>query len=100
MIQALSKLKQLGSDSSDNEKEIVELLGKLNELCSSKGSENAAIATRNGGLELLISILPKLRKSGSHQGLDSALNTLASLISGRNSNFTICCDFLLHLINY
>ncbi|KAL3515248.1 hypothetical protein ACH5RR_022150 [Cinchona calisaya] len=86
VIQALTRLKELGSDSSDNEKEVVELLGNLNDLCSSKGSENAAIAAKNGGLELVISILPKLQKNGAHpESLRSALNTLASLISDLQS---------------
>ncbi|XP_027160152.1 armadillo repeat-containing protein 6 [Coffea eugenioides] len=88
VVQALSRLKGLSSDSSDSENEIMELLGNLNELCSSKGSGNAAIATKNGGVELVISILPKLKKSGPHRVLDLALSTLTSLIHDLQSTET------------
>ncbi|XP_027105897.1 uncharacterized protein [Coffea arabica] len=88
VVQALSRLKGLSSDSSDSENEIMELLGNLNELCSSKGSGNAAIATKNGGVELVTSVLPKLKKSGPHRGLDLALSTLTSLIHDLQSTET------------
>ncbi|CAI9104377.1 OLC1v1003035C1 [Oldenlandia corymbosa var. corymbosa] len=81
VIQTLTGLKRLSSGgellTSD---EIVELLERLSELCGSKGSGNAAIAAKNGGLELVISTLPKLPRNGSHRSLDLALNTLVSLL--------------------
>lgn len=85
MIQALNRLRELSSDSSDDEtslNEIAELLERLNELCSLEGSGNAAIAVKNGAVELVISILQKLRTSSCDRGLVSALTTLASLLYG------------------
>ncbi|KAM4088900.1 hypothetical protein ACB094_07G107900 [Castanea mollissima] len=72
VIQCLHRLKQLGSDLD----EMVELLDKLAELCGVEGSGNAAIATKNGGVELVCS---KIR-SGGEQVLASALKALASLL--------------------
>ncbi|XP_075672877.1 uncharacterized protein LOC142642414 [Castanea sativa] len=72
VIQCLDRLKQLGSDLD----EMVELLDKLAELCGVEGSGNAAIATKNGGVELVCS---KIR-SGGEQVLASALKALASLL--------------------
>ncbi|KAL4615510.1 hypothetical protein ACB092_07G130800 [Castanea dentata] len=72
VIQCLHRLKQLGSDLD----EMVELLDKLAELCGVEGSGNAAIATKNGGVELVCS---KIR-SGGERVLASALKALASLL--------------------
>ncbi|KAK9988282.1 hypothetical protein SO802_028521 [Lithocarpus litseifolius] len=81
VIQCLDRLKQLGSDLEDQigQKyldEMVELLDKLAELCGVEGSGNAAIATKNGGVELVCS---KIR-SGWERVLASALKALASLL--------------------
>lgn len=78
VIQCLHRLKQLGSDLD----EMVELLDKLAELCGVEGSGNAAIATKNGGVELVCS---KIR-SGGEQVLASALKALASLLHGITVN--------------
>lgn len=83
VIQSLNRLKQLISDYSDVEtslNEIVESLDRLNELCGLKGSGNAAIATKNGAVELVISILQKLKASNSDRGIALALSALASLL--------------------
>lgn len=86
VIQCVDRLKQLDSDLKDQISkkyldEIVELLEKLTELCGVQGSGNVAIATRNGGVELLCSICSKIR-NGCEQVLVSALKTLASLLLG------------------
>ncbi|KAK6776163.1 hypothetical protein RDI58_027164 [Solanum bulbocastanum] len=82
VIQSLEKLKELdrdwklgGGDETDV-KEIIEWLDKLNDACNVDGSGNAAIATRNGAIELVSSICSKL---GS-EGLVSTLKTLVSLL--------------------
>lgn len=85
MIQSLDRLKQLNSNWTDrigkDGDEVIDLLDKLTELCSAEGSGNAAIGTRNGGIELVCSVCSKLR-GGSDQGLVSGLKTLASLLHG------------------
>ena len=91
VIQSLDRLKQLNSDWTDrigdlkDEEEMVVLLDKLTDLCSIEGSGNAAIATRNGGVELVCSVCLKLR-SECDQGLVSALKALASLLHGITVN--------------
>lgn len=87
VIQCLDRLKQLGSDLVDqigqkDLDEMVELLDKLAELCGVEGSGNAAIATKNGGVELVCS---KIR-SGWERVLASALKALASLLHGITVN--------------
>lgn len=79
VIQCLDRLKQIGQKDLD---EMVELLDKLAELCGVEGSGNAAIATKNGGVELVCS---KIR-SGSERVLASALKALASLLHGITVN--------------
>lgn len=86
VIQSLDALKHLDSDLNDeiskrDLNELLEFLDKLTELCGDQGSGNAAIATRNGGVELLCSICSKIR-SGWEQLLISALKALASLLHG------------------
>lgn len=62
LIQILDKLKDVASSVSNTSKdnaeveEIVELLDKFYGLCSVEGTENATIASRNGGVELLTRI--------------------------------------------
>ncbi|KAF5957570.1 hypothetical protein HYC85_004795 [Camellia sinensis] len=80
VIQSLDRLKQLNSDSTDrigdqnDVDEVIVLLDKLADLCSIEGSGNAAIAMKNGGLELL--------RGGSDRGLVSAFEAIASLLHG------------------
>lgn len=88
VLQCLDKLKQLEDDSckdqpgfDKNLEEMGELFDKLTELCGAQGSGNAAIATRNGGLELVCSICSKIR-IGSERALASALKAMAALLHG------------------
>lgn len=87
VIQTIERLKQLDlelASSVENDgvlKEIVELLDRLNDSCTDKGSGNVAIATRNGGVQLVCSVLLKL-PSACNQGVISSLKTLASLLHG------------------
>lgn len=60
---------------------IVEFLDELTVLCGDKGSGNAAIATKNGAVELVISVCAKLHDE-RHPGLASGLSALASVIHG------------------
>ncbi|MCD7470491.1 hypothetical protein HAX54_010406 [Datura stramonium] len=85
VIQSLERLKELDRDwkqggwDENDVKEIVEWLAKLNDVCNVDGSGNAAIASKNGAIELVCSICGKLG-SGFNQGLVSALKTLVSMI--------------------
>lgn len=89
VMKSLGRLKQLNCDWTDrigdqkDVDEMVALLDKLGDLCSTEGSGNAAIATRNGGVELVCSVASKLR-GGCDPGLVLALKTLASLLHGMN----------------
>ncbi|KAJ7946029.1 Armadillo repeat-containing protein 6 [Quillaja saponaria] len=84
VIQCLDRLKQLDSGLEEQIRdkdldEMVELFDRLTELCSAEGSGNAAIATKNGGMELVCSICSKI-PSGSDRALVAALKTMASLL--------------------
>lgn len=99
VIECLHKLEKFKFDSScDNRKiksdceleEVIGLLNELTELCCVEGSGNAAIATRNGGLELVCEICSRVP---SGRGQISCLNGLPSLLHDlqcteifRNSN--------------
>ncbi|KAB1207123.1 Armadillo repeat-containing protein 6 [Morella rubra] len=92
IIQSLDTLKRFDADFEDQigEKgldEMGELVEKLTELCGVPGSGNAAIATRNGGVELLCSMCSKVR-NGRERFLISALKTLASLLHDLKSTET------------
>lgn len=87
VIQCLDRLKQLDPDTKDridqnDLDEVVELLDKLAELCGVEGSGNAAIATKNGGVELVCSVCLKIPTSGCERVFASALKTLALLLHG------------------
>ncbi|KAL0356793.1 UNVERIFIED_CONTAM: hypothetical protein Scaly_1365000 [Sesamum calycinum] len=64
--------------------ETVELLDELSVLCSDKASGNAAIATKNGAVALVISICSKLRGGG----FASALNAMAAVVHDLQSSET------------
>ena len=82
MIQSLDRLKQLDSDWVGFG-EMVEVFDKLTELCSIEGSDNAAIATRNGGVEVACSVCSKIRVGCEGDSvLVSGLTTMASLLHG------------------
>lgn len=98
VIQSLDRLKQLSSDEDETSlNEIVEFLDSLNDLCGLKGSGNAAIATKNGAVELVISILRKLKSSNSDRGIVLALSTLASLLYGMGLIHWYFCVSTIHL---
>ncbi|GLT55817.1 hypothetical protein SLA2020_289050 [Shorea laevis] len=82
-IQCLDRLKQL-NDSNDrfcNEDldEMERLFDRLMELCGTKESQNAAIVTKNGGVELACSICAKI--PSGNQVLVSCLRTMALLLN-------------------
>ncbi|KAG1342237.1 armadillo repeat-containing protein 6 [Cocos nucifera] len=67
--------------------ELVVLLDKLYGLCSVEGSDNASIATRNGGVELLTSVCSLLHVK-FEMPLVSALKALSSLLHDIQSTET------------
>ncbi|KAL6270314.1 hypothetical protein ACE6H2_027225 [Prunus campanulata] len=80
VIHCLDRLNQLNAGPSNQiDDETVELLNKLTELCNSEGSGNAAIASRNGGVEIICSICSKVPKGCEH-AIVSALKALAFLL--------------------
>ncbi|KAI8554419.1 hypothetical protein RHMOL_Rhmol05G0097600 [Rhododendron molle] len=93
VIRSLDRLKQLDSDWTEriadrkDVDEVVDLLDELTELCLMEGSGNAAIGTRNGGIELVCSVCFKHR-GGFDRVLGSGLKALASLIHDVQSGDT------------
>ncbi|CAL0318605.1 unnamed protein product [Lupinus luteus] len=90
VIQSLDKLKQIDGESEvlirgEVLDEVVKLFNKLNELCAAQGSgnvnANAAIATKNGAVELVCSLCSKI-VSGSEVALVSSLNAMGLLLHG------------------
>lgn len=85
VIESLERLKELdrdwkqGGGNENDVKEIVEWLDKFNDVCNVDGLGNAAIASKNGAVELVCSLCGKLGSRFS-QGLVSALKTLVSLL--------------------
>ncbi|KAK9096689.1 hypothetical protein Sjap_022186 [Stephania japonica] len=88
VIQCLDRLKEFDSKlgsretpstSGEDFEEIADILDRLWSLCSVEGSGNASIATRNGGLDLLISICFKIDPQCG-RALDSGLKAMSSLI--------------------
>lgn len=87
VIQSLDRIKQLQSSDWTDKAVLDEarcLLDHLTELSRIEGSGNAAIATRNGGVELMCSVCSKLRDIGRESALVSALNALAAFLHGMN----------------
>ncbi|KAI4298431.1 hypothetical protein L6164_031992 [Bauhinia variegata] len=92
IIQCLNGLKQLDSEFEDQIRDknldgIVELFVKLIELCGAEGSGNAAIATKNGGVELVCSICSRI-PNGYELVVVSALKTMSSLLHDLQSTGT------------
>ena len=69
------------ADTTVDLDELVLLIDKLYDLCSVEGSDNASIATRNGGVELLTSICSLLHVK-FEMPLVSALKAMSSLLHG------------------
>ncbi|TXG64381.1 hypothetical protein EZV62_011375 [Acer yangbiense] len=86
LIQSLERLKQLDLNSKDrigdeDLNEVVGLFDKIIELCGSNGSGNAAIATKNGGVELVCSVCCKIRiRTQSNSALVSSLKTMSLFV--------------------
>lgn len=95
VIHCLDRLKELESISKDricgdSVDEMAGLFGKVVELCSIEGSGSAAIAVKNGGVELVCSICSKI-PMGSKQVLVSALKTLALFLYGMDILIQLFC---------
>ena len=74
---------------------MAELLDKLYGLCSVDGSDNATIATRNGGVELLTRICSSLNVK--IEGLlVSALKALSSILVGMPLVFEFWLVFMFY----
>lgn len=86
VIHSLDRLKKLNSDTKDqfsdkDLEEVAGLLDKLHDLCSAEGLGNVAIAARNGGVELVCSVFPKLH-CDCERSLVLALRMMALLLHG------------------
>ncbi|KAK9166865.1 hypothetical protein Scep_002056 [Stephania cephalantha] len=88
VIQCLDRLKEFDSKlgsrespstSGEDFEEIANILDRLWSLCSVEESGNASIATRNGGLDLVISICSTIDPQCG-RALDSVLKAMSSLI--------------------
>ncbi|KAJ1393701.1 hypothetical protein SESBI_34734 [Sesbania bispinosa] len=91
VIECLERLRRLESEAEVLD-ELVEVFDKLNELCGAENANanaNAAIATKNGGVELACSLCTKIpRGTGSDLALLSTLNATASLLHDVQSTGT------------
>lgn len=88
VLQAVDALKEIlatGLPHKSSLGEVVRLLDRLTDLCSSggggSGHENASIAVRNGAVELLCSVCSSL-ESAEENALASALKALSSVLCG------------------
>ncbi|KAK4848938.1 hypothetical protein QYF36_019003 [Acer negundo] len=94
LIQSIERLKQLDLNSKDrigdeDLNEVVGLFDKIIELCGSDGSGNAAIATKNGGVELVCSVCCKIRiRTQSNSALVSGLKAMALFVHDVQSTET------------
>ncbi|WJX10445.1 hypothetical protein P8452_01168 [Trifolium repens] len=87
VIECLEKLKRLESEE-DALDEIAEVFDRLYELCGGDdGNVNAAIAAKNGGVELVCDVCSKI-SSGNGSQLVSGLNAMASLLHDVQSTGT------------
>ena len=85
VVRVLDELKASHSTSGGSEQDLDRLVSLLNELhglcCSDEGSENAAIAVRNGVAEALVALCASTRVQ-QERLLVSALKTLSSVLRG------------------
>ena len=86
VLRCLDGLKQLsgGIEVEEDWDSMEELLERLAELCGEEGSGNAAIATRNGAVELVCCLCSKIRVE-RRKVLVSALKAMAVLLHGKAS---------------
>ena len=71
--------------------EAVELLDELSVLCGDKESGNAAIAAKNGAVELIICVCAKLRDE-YRQGLASVIHGIE--LNYNEIQFQVVCNFM------
>ncbi|KAK9056683.1 hypothetical protein SSX86_024045 [Deinandra increscens subsp. villosa] len=91
VIQSLDRVKQLQNSDWTDEAVVDEVLGLLDNLIAlsrAEGSANAAIAARNGGVELMCSVCSKLSGGGGDSALVSALDALAAFLHDLQSTET------------
>nr|XP_043621206.1 armadillo repeat-containing protein 6 [Erigeron canadensis] len=90
VIQSLDKIKHLTGSDWTNETVLhdgVCLLDSLSGLCcGNEGSENAAIGSKNGGVELMCGVCLKMK--GCDEGVVSVLNVLAAFLYDLQSTET------------
>ncbi|PKI39269.1 armadillo repeat-containing protein 6 isoform X1 [Punica granatum] len=107
IIQCLERLKQLDRDCKNQmdegvHDELVESLDKLTHLCSESDLGNAAIATRNGGVEVVCSVCSKIPEN-CDKVLVSSLRALGPLLHDTQSQelFKNCGGprILLHILD-
>lgn len=85
MVRVLDELKASHSASGGLGQDLDGLVSLIDELrglcCSGDGTENAAIAVRNGGVEALVALCASARVA-QERLLGSALKALSSLLRG------------------
>ncbi|CAA7395814.1 unnamed protein product [Spirodela intermedia] len=98
VLQAVDALKEMlasGLPQKSNMGEVVRLLDRLSDLCSSggggSGHENASIAVRNGAVELLCSACSSL-ENAEENALVSALKALSCVICDIRSTEIFQCN--------
>lgn len=79
VIQSLERLSVIYNSQNEtiNLEEMIEQLNKLYDLCSTEGSQSVSIATKNGGIRLLVMICSSVK---SERALISAFKTLSAII--------------------
>ncbi|GMH16226.1 hypothetical protein Nepgr_018067 [Nepenthes gracilis] len=83
VMRLLDKIKHFESNFNCDARDLEELaasLHQLSNLCSADNSENANIAAKNRGVELVTSVFSKVSPCGNNQVTVSALKALASLL--------------------
>ncbi|XP_071726178.1 uncharacterized protein [Rutidosis leptorrhynchoides] len=93
VIESIHRIKQLQDSNWTDESVVNEAIGLFDNLnaisrVDGSGSGNAAVATRNGGVELMCSVCEKLSITGRDTALVSALNTLAAFLHDLQSRET------------
>ncbi|PKA55479.1 hypothetical protein AXF42_Ash006681 [Apostasia shenzhenica] len=78
-ILSLKDDRKVGGLDETLDEELAELLDKLYDLCRIEGSNNVSIATRNGGVELLVSLCGAIQ-GRLERSLVSALMVLSSIV--------------------
>ena len=86
VVRVLDELKASHSASGGSGQDLDGLVSLIDELrglcCSGEGSENAAIAVWNGGVEALVNLCGSVRIAQEERLLVSALKALSSMLRG------------------